>query len=406
MKKWIIRLFSATLLLAGSVNLSPKQASISILGQQSSIDATSGTVPFVLDGNRIYAELVFIRPDGTLRKALAFVDLGSPSPIVSKELFDELGIDHKRPLVLRFGQMTIRADSNTVSSDPWLPFAVGQGRQVEALLPAGIMQNYQIVMDYANRTLTFAQPGTLRGRGIAVPIHVNEQTGLIAVDVTINGKSYPVTVDDGSAYTWLRKNTVQEWLNVHPDWQRGIGAVGPSNMRMADDGIEAAGILVRIPEIQLGALRLRQIGALAIGPDNTNVDFLDWYAKKSPAQVIGWLGGNALRGFRITIDYPNRMSYWLKQSEPDPHDLDQVGLTLVNKGGSYFVAAIVTQDGKPTVGGVNVGDKIVSVDGLQIGSAPWGAIFGAMHGKPGEARTLVLERQGTTLTMQTKITEF
>ena len=36
----------------------------------------SGTVPFIFDDNRVFAELTFVRPDGTLRNAVAFVDLG------------------------------------------------------------------------------------------------------------------------------------------------------------------------------------------------------------------------------------------------------------------------------------------------------------------------------------------
>ena len=55
-----------------------------------------------------------------------------------------------------------------------------------------------------------------------------------------NGKAYPITIDNGSGYTWIRKSVAREWLSRHPDWQRGTGAVGPSNMRMAGDGIETA----------------------------------------------------------------------------------------------------------------------------------------------------------------------
>src|SRR5262249_14492022 len=214
-------------------------------------------------------------PDGRLYKTLAFVDLGSPSMILSEALFKELQIDAKKPLVFKVGDMPVRVDSNAVASDTWLPFSVGNNRRVEALLPAGIMQRYEVVIDYARRTLTLAQPGTLKPQGIPLPIRLNEKTGLITVDASINGRTYAVTIDNGSAYSWLRKTTVQEWLAVHPDWQRGTGAVGASNMRMADDGIEATGIMVRIPEIKLGPLHLGQVGALAIGPSSANWDFID-----------------------------------------------------------------------------------------------------------------------------------
>ncbi len=367
---------------------------------------SSGTAPFVLEGNRIYAELTLVRPDGTSRNVLAFVDLGSPSMILSQALFKELQLDQQKSLLFKVGNLPVRVDSSAITTDTWFPFSIADHRNVEALLPAGVLRRYQLILDYANHKLTLAQPGALKTEGAPVPLRINEKTGLIVVDVSVDGEIYPATVDTGSAYTWLRKGTAQKWLQVHPDWQKGIGAVGPSKMRMAADGIESRGILLRITEVKLGSLRVRQIGALAIGPSDTNWDFMDWYSQKNPVAVIGWIGGNVLRGFRITIDYPNRMSYWLPQTELDAHDLDQVGLTLEARSGEYFVAAIVTQDGKPTVDGVQVGDKLLRIDALSTGNATWGEIFHALHGKPGEVRTLLLERTSKQFTLQATIKAF
>ncbi len=81
---------------------------------------------------------------------------------------------------------------------------------MEALLPAGVLQKYEVVIDYAHHTLTLAQPGTLKPKGAPLPIRVNENTGLIVVDISVNGQAYPVTIDNGSAYTWFRRTTVQE----------------------------------------------------------------------------------------------------------------------------------------------------------------------------------------------------
>ena len=50
----------------------------------------SGTVPFIFDDDRVFAELNFVRPNGTLRKALAFVDLGTPTLVLDKNLHEEL----------------------------------------------------------------------------------------------------------------------------------------------------------------------------------------------------------------------------------------------------------------------------------------------------------------------------
>jgi hypothetical protein len=131
-----------------------------------------------------------------------------------------------------------------------------------------------------------------------------------------------------------------------------------------------------------------------------------WYSQKNEGPVIGWIGGNVLKRFRLTIDYPGRQMYWLKQNEPDAHDLDQVGLTLRSEGQRFVVAVVATKHGKPTVDGVLPGDKLIRIGALETGGATWGAIFDAMHGKPGESRSLILERDGHRLTVTAKVTAF
>jgi hypothetical protein len=142
---------------------------------------TSGTVPFVLDGNRVYAQVEFIAPEGKRRKTLVFVDLGSPSMILSKDLYAELNIGSNKTLELRIGEMSIGMESASVTNDAWLPFSIGENRKVEGLLPAGVLQKYQVRFDYAGQTMTLAQPATLRLPGTAVPFRLNPKTGLSAI---------------------------------------------------------------------------------------------------------------------------------------------------------------------------------------------------------------------------------
>jgi hypothetical protein len=305
--------------------------------------------------------------------------------------------------------MPVHVPAVQVTSDPSPPYFVGSDLRVEAVLPAGVMQKYQVVIDYRKRTLTFAPPGTLKPKGIPVPFHVNKETGLIAVDASVNGHTYPITIDNGSAYTWVRQSTAKGWLAAHPDWGRGVGAVGPSNMMMAGNGWESSGILLRIPEVMIGQLSLKDVGALAAGPGppvSGKLELFDWYSTKNALPVMGWLGGNALKHFRLTIDYPHRTMYWLTQGTPDSHDLDQVGITLQAKGGDYIVAAVATKKGRPAVQNVQPGDKLLRIDALETRHASWGAIYSALHGKPGEVRHLLLERNGIQLKVAAKVTAF
>jgi hypothetical protein len=148
------------------------------------------------------------------------------------------------------------------------------------------------------------------------------------------------------------------------------------------------------------------VGALAIAPDDHGHDFMDWYSTKNAVPVIGWLGGNVLRDFRVTIDYPRQMSHWERQSTLDPHDLDYVGLTLVSRHGEYYIGRIATRRGRPTVTGAQVGDKLVQVGVLATHGASREALFGAMHGKPGAVRQLVVERDGRLIEINARVTGF
>jgi hypothetical protein len=372
-------------------------------------EISSGTTPFVFNGNRMYAQLSFVRPDCSIHKALAFVDMGSPSFTVNESLFKELQLDQGRPLRLQLGAMPISIPASEVTSDKNKPQSMGSDLKVEASIAAGIMQKYEVVIDYQNRTMTFANPGTLKPQGVPVPFQVNHDTGLIAVDASIGGKAYAITIDNGSAYSWFRQSAVKDWLISHPAWERGVGAVGTSNMMMSGDGAEIDGLLLRIPEISLGSLSLRHVGVLGAGESKGfpgNLDLFDWYSTKNAVPVLGWLGGNVLRHFRLTIDYPSHIMYWLQQSRSDTDELHQVGLTLRARRGEYIVAAIATKNGRPTVKDVQPGDKLLRIDGLETRSATWGDIYHAMGGKPGEVRLLTLERGTHRVTVRARVTSF
>jgi len=328
---------------------------------------------------------------------------------LTASLFKELQLDQNKPLLFRMGDLSVEVPAAEVVSEGGEPYSIGSDLKVEGVLAAGILDRFQVVIDYRKQTLGFTKSGAIIPAGISVPFRIDKKTGLIAVDASVDGKVYPITIDNGSAYTWVRQSTAKKWLAKHPEWERGMGAVGASNMMMSGEGTETSGLLLRIPQVSLGSLILQEVGVLAAGQSRTfseNLDLFDWYSNKNAVPVIGWMGGNALKGFRLTIDYPNQKMYWLKQSDPDSHDLDQVGLVLRSDHGQFVVAAIAEKNGIPTVEGVSPGDRLIRIGALETQTASWGAIYDALHGKPGETRTLVLERDGHRRNVAAKVTAF
>jgi len=389
-------------------------------GVLASESASKGTVPFIFDDNRVFAELVFVRPDGTVRKAFAFVDLGTPVMVLDERLREDLQVDKQKFLSFRMGDLEVRVDSSAVETDSRLGVTGRDGKRnvpVEAVLSGSVLKNYQVVFDYAKRTLTIAKPDALKGNGDAVPCRVNPKTGLISVTAVIADQSCAAAIDSGSAYSWIRKDVAERWMKAHPDWKRGTGAVGEANMQTRTDRAEARAIILRLPEVRLGSLKLKQIGVLGIaaeappfspasGEDKVQGNFFDWYSKKAPEPVIGWLGGNVLKGFRLMIDFPLQMTYWERENDLDPHDLDQVGVTLEKRNDGYFIAGIAEKDGKPTVDAVRVGDRLIQIDNTVVAEATRGAVFAALHGEPGTVRMLVVERDGKQLILPAKVVSF
>ena len=80
----------------------------------------------------MYAELGFVRPDGSIHRALAFVDMGSPSMTLTESLFQELQLDQNHPLRFRVGDLLVevpRAGSHHRARRAVLDGTGSQGRR-------------------------------------------------------------------------------------------------------------------------------------------------------------------------------------------------------------------------------------------------------------------------------------
>lgn len=377
------------------------------------------TVPMIIDGDQIVIEIEVERPDGSRRKVLANLNMGLSPTYLQKHLYKELAIGGGRPLSIGIGGIPITVDPRLVTSidDNFAPERQAGTfffpRKVEASVQAGILEQFEVVLDYKAKTLTLAQPGTLRPEGVAVPIRLNDGTGLATVDAEVNGRLYPMVIDCGAGYTWARGSTVAGWLKAHPDWLRAEGAVGASNYNMVDYAFEKQGKVLQIPHVAFGRLRLQNVGIMGTGPllgwpgDNIFGEIVwDIWQKDAPEPVVAWIGANVLKHYRLTIDYAGRMSYWLKTSEFDKYELDQVGVTLVYRSGHYFIGGIVKKNGEPTLAGAAINDEVVEIDGQKIHSWPRDRVFAALHGAADSRHVLLLERNGRMIELSVPVASF
>ena len=368
----------------------------------------SVTVPFEMDHNRVFVEVEFLRPDGTVRKARAWMDTGNEALVLQEPLARDLGFEvpaGKEEWVqlpkapgLRLNGWPL--DSADVPAGVLRGPGMRPGLLVEAQLPAALFRRCHVVLDYPARRLTVARPGVLKPRGAPLPCRVNPETGLFLVEAVMDGETAALGVDNGSSYTWVSDSLTKAWKERHPDRPYAVGAVGAANF--FGFGFEMRGVLMRLSEMRLGGLAARSVGVAGL-PQG----LFDWYSKKSAGPVKGFIGANVLKGFRLEIDFPAQMTYWEAGPAAEPFDLDIVGLNLrPDNDGGYTVAGIAVKDGRPAVEEVRPGDRLISVDGLETAGAAMGVVVDALRGSPGTTRTLVLEREGKRFLVKAKTMRF
>lgn len=369
------------------------------------------SVPFVLDHNRITVEIELTRPDGSLRRARAWVDTGSDVLVLTEAVARELGIESR-------GDGQAPSDPSGSSSSPPAPplgvdgfplsvagvgvhvtagDTVRPGVVAEVQLPASVLRGTHAVFDYPRRTLTLARPGSIEPRGVAVRCLLNTATGLFLVAATIDGDSVALGVDTGSAGTWISDRRVGVWRQRHPGWNLVVGAAGSANFFGFE--FETHGVLLRLPEVGVGPFRVVDVAVLGLPQE-----LFDWYSRKSAGAVDGFLGGNVLQRFRLEVDFTSAMTYWSQGAVGAEPDLDVVGLTLrPEPDGTYAVAGVVQRAGTPVLTGVESGDRLLAIDGADTTGRSMGSVIAALRGRPGDVHTLLVERRGTRRTVLAEV---
>jgi hypothetical protein len=219
---------------------------------------------------------------------------------------------------------------------------------------------------------------------------------MVQIPATVDGQQYSLALDSGAPYSMISTDVIKTWGARHTDWPQVVGAAGPASL-LPPRLLRAP--MMRVPEIDWGGLRLKQVGVVGMDPE-----FVSWYSKKTAAPVIGFLSWNVLRAFRVTIDYPHSAVYFEKQGNIDSHDMDVVGLALAqSRSGGWAIVNVVQKDGHSTVDEALPGDKLLKVDGVNVTNLGLEQVIGALGGRPGVSHTLEVDRKGKILTLKATV---
>lgn len=385
-------------------------------------NCNSVTVPIVLDHNRMLVDAEMQRKDGTWRKVRLWIDSGSPEFFISESLARDLGIDLSAaedstfnsanldmdpPKGIRIGGKDINFDGirSRVKFQPYWLFTTMQS---DGNLPATLLKKYHIVFDYPKQQLTIAEPGSIKPKGVASSVSIHPQTGIIQMDAVIAGEAYSFALDMGASYSFISEGKLAKLSETHPEWPKVTGTLGCANMWGWWPANEQQFQVARIPEVKWGNVTLENPGIVGVTDFSPNGPTLgEWYSRKTAKPVDGFIGPNALRDYRVEIDYANSTIYFEKGRKKSEPEMDMVGISVRQLPDlSYQVVGIVKENGNPAVEGIEPEDIIISIDGSDVKGKTMGNVVNLLRGKPGEKHKIVIERSGKPLNIEAKVQRF
>ncbi|MBZ5703829.1 MAG: hypothetical protein LAN63_00580 [Acidobacteriia bacterium] len=376
---------------------------------------TSVTVPITLDHNRIIIDVRFPLPDGSSKRVRAWLDNGNPDMWITGALAQKLGLEVSGevkdtpfgkertvpvPGVLQVGGMALHATGLERAQVVLDRDSIGPGTSAEINLPSTVLRNYDVLVDYLNRELTIAVPGTLHFKGTAAKASLNPDNALIQLPAKIAGGDVNLALDVGAPFGLVSQDLLGKLRQAHPQWPHMTGGVGPANLWGLPE--EAHWELLRIPTLQYGGIPFTDVGVASFPKE-----IMSWFEKRAGMPTAGLIGANALLNYRVGIDYAHGTVYFEQISKRHAPEMDVVGLTLrPEPDGNYSVIGVADFGGKPSVAEVKAGDVLVAIDKVPAKGGTMGQVWSLLSGSPGEVRTLTLDRAGKQFTVKATVYRF
>lgn len=276
----------------------------------------SATVSMRVEGNRAFVDLTFSRADGTRRSARFWIDTGGDDFVLTEALARDLGLtwhapqqpgSKYAPVVTRIPQPFLGALPLTVvdsqvavllGSENLLPTAAPG--HADGLLPGHVLSQYQVILDYPTGSFTLARPGVIEPTGEPLPMPVSKPMDFPRTEIEVAGQTYGLLLDTGASFSVVSEAVLVAWGRHHPSWPRHLGALGEAKTL----GAHPLETMI-VPAARWGSYSIQNIGVVS-QPEGV---FERYMSSEMAAPIVGSLGGNVLKSFRVELDYAQQTLY-------------------------------------------------------------------------------------------------
>ena len=264
------------------------------------------------------------------------------------------------------------------------------GTPINGLIGYELFERFVVTIDFRQREILLQLPEDYRYRprkGTLVPLEMVDKKPYIS-DILINQKGteqrVKLLLDTGAGHA-VMLNTYSTHIPLPDttiDVQLGIGLSG-----------KISGSLGRLQGINIGGYPLTSV--VASFPDS-----LSFGGKLNPnAGRQGNIGGELLRRFRVTINYPEKYMVLkpIRRAMKETFEHDMSGMDLRAKGDTfneYYIDKIV--EGSPAFkAGLKKDDRLMFIDNSSASELNMTEIYKLLQRKEGRAIDIVVNRQGS-----------
>lgn len=313
--------------------------------------------------------------------------IAGPGGVNLIEAYVTNGVDIQLPGVDGHGHALL------VLGEDYLELRNYLGTDVHGVLGYELFSRFIVKIDYKNKVMSLMMPEKLRTsrKYKTIPLLIEDTKPYIMANVIqVNGeqKKLKLLVDSGASHGLLLDPATDSTLDVP------LNAVSCTVGRGL--GGEIRGKSGRLQELNLGGFELKNL--LANYPDpNSYVDTL----KLGQTFRNGTLGGEILTRFTVIYNFSKEELYLKKNADfKKGFYYNLSGLTLRAKGTrlNSFEVTDVRKFSSSDKAGIQVGDEILSVNGINSSEVNLNQLNGQLNQRPGKRISMNIKRNNVVLT--------
>jgi predicted aspartyl protease len=338
--------------------------------------------------------LVPVKVDDHALELTFLFDTGAEKTIINQQVTHKLGLpsDHEVTLVRPEGQVSatlvrlrtlrlgdFQVSGLTVISDNLDVLSQALDERLDGILGRDVLNQLRFTIEYSNNRIVLCPPDSYLRESDGSQVRLTSDGHSWFVPVFLNGSiRHELELDTGTNSTTLPWPV---WERITEKWQprNTVGSLRASGEE------QGRSYLTRLDALQIGKFSLDRPAVFVHKPASVGT--------LAEAGAPGLLGGDLLKEFIATVDFPNSWIFLKRDPKyhPDLLRYTGVGLQVRSKGSQFLVAAV--WDGSPaSQAGIRVGDEIVKIDGRNLNAELAGRTGQLLHRREGTRLTLELRR--------------